>query len=143
MPDSSVPKAYFPDEVALALCIYGADLEPGEITRTLEVEPTHAHRKGERKTLRSPPWDRGAWIREIRSFEPINPNNMIWELLEGMNCDPKVWRDLASRFELRFDFALHTDVGATFVLSPSSVQRIANLGAAFQIYIQAYGDNDA
>ena len=137
------PKTYFPDEVSVALCFYGVELEPTEITETLGVEPTHAHRRGERKTLRSPPWSQGAWIRELRQFEPIDPNAMFESLLAGVSVNQESWLNLASRFQIRVDFAVHTDVGATFVLKPGTVQRIANLGASFQIYIQAYGDNDA
>ena len=143
MGEPSPSKTYFPDEVAVALCIYGVELNPTEITQLLGAEPTHAHRKGERKTLRSPPWNKGAWIREVRRFEPIDPDAMFEQLLAELSREPVVWRDLAARFQLQVDFAVHTDVGCTFVLSASTVQRIADLGAAFQIYIQAYGDNDA
>ena len=137
------PPTYLPDEVAIALCIYGVDLDPQALSSLLGVEPTHSHRRGDRKSLRSPPCDNGAWIREVRRFEPIDPDGMLEEVLRGMPSDPAVWRRLAERFELRIDFALHTDVGGAFVLSSSSVQRIASLGSAFQIYVQAYGDNGA
>jgi len=143
MPDQSSPASYLPDEVAVALCIYGEHLEPKEITKLLGVEPTHAHVRGERKSLRSPPWDKGAWIREVRRFEPICADDMLEELLRGVPDDPVIWRSLSARYHLRFDFALHTDVGGTFNLSPRSVHRIAQLDAEFQIYIQAYGDNGA
>ena len=143
MADSSPANTYFPDEVAVALCVYGTELDPSEVTKLLGVEPTHAHRRGDRKTLRSPPWDKGAWIREVRRFEPIDPDAMFQELLVGLSSEQEVWRSLASRFQLRVDFAVHTDVGGTFVLSRSVVERISALGADFQIYIQAYGDNDA
>jgi Domain of unknown function (DUF4279) len=135
--------SYFPDEVAVALCIYGEALDPVELTRLLGVSPTHEHKNGDRKTLRSPPWNKGAWIYEIRRFDPIDPNRMFEELLAGLPQDEHIWQQLASRFELRVDFAVHTDVGCTFVLSPLTVRRVAAIHAAFQIYIQAYGDNDA
>lgn len=143
MADSSPVNTYFPDEVAVALCVYGTELDPTEVTNLLGAEPTHAHRRGERKTLRNPPWDKGAWIREVRRFEPIDPDAMFEELLMGLSSEQAAWRNLASRFQLRVDFAVHTDVGCTFVLSHSTVERISALGAEFQIYIQAYGDNDA
>lgn len=137
------PTTYFPDEVAVALCLYGPDLEPAEVSELLAATPTHAHRKGDRKSLRRPPVDRGAWIREVRKFEPIDPDQMFDELLAGVSTDLTTWAGLAERFEVRVDFALHTDAGATFVLAPHTMQRIAALGANFQIYIQAYGDNSA
>jgi hypothetical protein len=138
-----VSATYLPDEVAVALCIYGVDLDPQEVTLLLGVDPTHAHRRGERSSLRSPPYDKGVWIREVRRFDPIHLNEMIDEVLRGLPVDPLVWQRLAQRFQVRFDFAVHTDVGGTFVLSSPSVRRIAGLGAEFHIYIQAYGDNGA
>ena len=140
---SDASATYFPDEVAVALCIYGADLDPAEISQLLGVSPTHAHKRGERKAPRSPPWNKGAWIREVRCFEPINPDSMFEQLLSDLPAEAEVWKQLASRFQLRVDFAVHTDVGCTFVLAPATVKLIAARLAEFQIYIQAYGDNDA
>ena len=117
MPEASSSKTYFPDEVAVALCVYGVELDPTEITKLLGADPTHAHRRGERKTLRSPPWDKGAWIRELRRFEPIDPDAMFEQLLAELSSEPGIWRSLASRFQLRVDFAVHTDVGCTFLLA--------------------------
>jgi hypothetical protein len=93
--------------------------------------------------LRSPPWQKGAWIREVRRFEPIDPDGMFDELMESLPTEEHIWQTLAASFELRVDFAVHTDVGATFVLGPRTLGRIAIIGASFQIYVQAYGDNDA
>lgn len=134
---------YLPDEVAIALCIYGVDLDPTELSAILGVDPTHSHRRCERKSLMTAPYDKGAWIREVRRFEPIEPDKMLEEVLDKLPSDPVVWQRLAERFQLRVDFALHTDVGGAFVLSPSSVRRIADLCSEFQIYVQAYGDNGA
>jgi hypothetical protein len=143
MSSPSPASEYLPDEVAVALCVYGPTLEPEEITALLGVAPTHAHRAGERAKLKQPPGSKGAWIREIRRFEPVEPDRMFEELFDGMNAEASVWLALAKRFELRVDFAVHTDVGATFRLNPETLARIASLGASFQIYIQAYGDNGA
>ena len=143
MTAQSPPATYYPDEVAVALCIYGAELDPIQITKLLGVEPTHSHKRGERETLRRPPWEKGAWILEVRRFEPIDPDSMFNELLAGLPTDEEVWSTLAASCQLRVDFALHTDAGATFELAPEVVQRISRLRASFQIYIQAYGDNDA
>jgi hypothetical protein len=143
MSSASPAPEYLPDEVAVALCIYGAELEPEEVTALLGVAPTHAHRAGERAELRLPRPSQGAWIREIRRFEPVEPDLMFEELFAGVSTEASVWFALARRFELRVDFAVHTDVGATFRLNPKTLARIASLGASFQISIQAYGDNGA
>jgi hypothetical protein len=49
-----------PDEVAVALCIYGIDLVPEEISDLLRAKPTHSHRLGEKKTPKSKPYAKGA-----------------------------------------------------------------------------------
>ena len=134
---------YFPDEVAVALCLYGLTLQPVEITRLLGVEPTHAHLAGDREDWRSPPHAKGAWIREVRKFEPIDPDAMFEELFRALPEEERVWQELASQFEVEVHFAVHTDVGCTFNLSPRTVQLIAARSAALKLYIQAYGDNAA
>ena len=141
----TTPRAacYFPDEVTVALCIYGEALDPGELTQLLGVNPTHEHKTGHRETLRAPPSSKGAWIYEIRRFEPIDPDNMLEELLASLPQEEHFWERLASRFELQIHFAIHTDVGCTFKLSPLTIRRVSRTHATFQIYIQAYGDNDA
>jgi hypothetical protein len=131
----------FPDEVAVALCVYGEDLEPSELTALLGASPTHAHRKGDQSERMKLPATRGAWIREVRKFEPIDPDAMFAELLAAVSADLEVWARLAARFEIRFDLAVHTDVGCTLTLAPQTMRMISERHGSFQVYIQAYGDN--
>jgi hypothetical protein len=131
----------FPDEVAAALCVFGEDLEPSEVTSLLGAQPTHAHRKGDQSERMKLPATRGAWIREVRKFEPIDPDAMFAELLAGVSADHEVWSGLAARFEIRFDLAIHTDVGCTLTLAPHTMRMITERGGSFQVYVQAYGDN--
>jgi hypothetical protein len=131
-----------PDDAAAALGIYGEDLDPAEVTALLGVQPTRAHKKGERKSPRAPDWDQGAWILEFRQFDPVDPDAMFDQLLADLPRDPKIWQDLSARFQLRIDFGVHTDDGCAFVLAPGTVGRIAALGAEFQIHVHAYGDNE-
>ena len=140
MPSAPSSVEYFPDEAAVALCVHGVSLEPHLVTSLLGVLPTHSHKAGDRQGLKQSPALKGAWIREVRKFEPIDPDAMVEELLSGMNTSQAAWRELASQFEVRFDFAVHTDVGATFLLHSATLRRLVNLGVDFQIYIQAYGD---
>jgi Domain of unknown function (DUF4279) len=140
---ASPKSTYFPDEVAVALCIYGKELDPYEVSALLGVKPTHAHKIGERKSLKSPPYDKGAWILELRRFEPIDLDSMYEELLAPLPEDVLIWESLASRFEIRVDFAVHTDVGCGFHISPRTMKLIASKQAEFHIDIHAYGDNDA
>ena len=136
-------RRYSPDEVAVAVCVYGVHLEPEEVSALLCGPPTHGHRKGERKGLRSPAFDKGAWIREVRRFEPIDLDSMFDELLLPLTEDASVWAELLSRFEVRISISAHTDVGLTLYLNSTTLQRIAARCANVQVCIQAYGDNEA
>ena len=62
-----------PDELtwfaySAALRIHGADLPVDEITKRLGVEPTHMHRKGDKRAPTSPGYRDDAW-----HFEPALP----------------------------------------------------------------------
>lgn len=50
--DAPASRSRTPDEIAVALCIYGEDLDPNEITSLLGVEATRAHRRGAFKVVR-------------------------------------------------------------------------------------------
>ena len=57
------------DEVRVTLALYSEDLEPDEVTRALGVQPSSAHRRGERRGPRSPPYRQGAWFLTEQSRE--------------------------------------------------------------------------
>jgi hypothetical protein len=46
---------YFPDEVGIAICLYGRDLDPNEVSALLGANPTDSHVRGERTELKRPP----------------------------------------------------------------------------------------
>ena len=60
-----------PEEEPLYFCfsatlrIFGEGLDIDDVTRTLRVQPTHSHRKGERRGFEGPAWPQDMW-----SFEP-------------------------------------------------------------------------
>jgi Domain of unknown function (DUF4279) len=132
-----------PDEVAVALCIYGVELIPEEISDLLGAKPTHSHRLGEKKTPESKPYAKGAWILEIRRTEPIDLDAMYEELLASLPTNELVWKSLASRFEVRIDLAVHTDSGCGFYVSPKTMKLIAAKQAEFYLDIHAYGADEA
>jgi hypothetical protein len=142
-PTRSPSQEYLPDEAAVALCLYGEELEPEEVSLLLQASPTHAHRKGDRKELRSPPSRQGAWVLEVRRFEPISLDSMLEELFSPLPTSEAVWQRLTSRFQVRIDIAVDTDVGFTLALSPKSMQLIVSRRAEVQLSVQAYGDNGA
>ena len=136
-------KSRAPDEVAVALCIYGDDLDPGEITALLGASPTHTHRRGDASGPRSVPFKTGAWILEIRKSEPIYLDALYAELLAPLPAEQALWTALARRYELRLDFAVHTDAGCGFHVSPETFALMSSRHCAFNINIYAYGSDDA
>jgi hypothetical protein len=78
-----------PDEAnyfhfSATLRIHGHGVPFGEISQRLAVEPTHVHRKGERRGSRSPAWRDDAW-----HFKPALPETeslerhieTLWEMV--------------------------------------------------------------
>jgi hypothetical protein len=67
---------------------------------------------------------------------------MVEEVLAPLSKDFKVWEQLASRFEVRLNVGVHTDVGFNFTLAPRTVHALAQRGASIKFDIYAYGDNE-
>ena len=132
-----------PDEVGLALCIYGQNLRPDSITSILACEPSHSHERGDGKGPRSKAYPEGAWIREVRKFEPIDVDQMFSDLFAPLPKERAVWQSLAAKYRVRIHFALHTEQGNNFDISPTTLQLIADRYAELFLDIYAYGDNDA
>jgi hypothetical protein len=98
-PDFDRPKAYRtlrgflggdkPDEAnyfcfTAALRIHGVDLPFEEITRQLRVQPTHIHRKGERRGHQSPDWRDDAWHYQppVPETEPLARHiEALWDVV--------------------------------------------------------------
>jgi len=108
------------DEVAVALCLYGEALDPAEVTHLLGTEPTHSHRKGELAAHRKKPPTQGAWIRELRSFEPIDPNALVEQVLAGMPPTFGVDWPPDSRFDLTSRFTRMSARLSCFLVRPFS-----------------------
>ena len=127
------------DEVAVVLCIYGEQLEPTEVSRILQREPTASHRLGD-EAPRGKKYLGGAWFIEQRSFEPIDINQMILGVFEGLPRELEVWRSLSAQYSLRFDIAVHTESGCNFALNPAVVTLIERTGAILFLDIYSYGN---
>lgn len=133
---------FFPDEAGIAICLHGRDLDPEVVSALPGAKPTESHIRGDRTELKTPPPQQGAWIREVRRFEPIDPDGMVEEVLASLSDDPKIWEALAARFEVRLNIGVHTDVGCNFKLAPKTVQALAQRGASIKFDIHAYGDKE-
>ena len=137
------PPTVEPDEVSVSVCIYGESLVPLSITTILGREPTHSHLKGDVDASRNRPFPKGAWLYEMRRFEPINLEAMLEELFAPLPQQQSVWQSLAERYELRIHLAIHTEQGCGFHLSPKTMQLIAARHAEVFLDIYAYGSGDA
>lgn len=128
------------DESSAALCIYGDDLDPDDVSARLGIQPTRAFRKGERRN-HSPPTRHGAWILEVRGETPTGPDDHLRELLAQVTVAPDVWQTLLRDFELRLSCAVHTTGwNRGFALRPATLAKIADLGIELDFDLYAYPD---
>ena len=129
------------DEVNVTLALYSEELEPEEVSRALGVQPTHAHRRGERRGSRSPPSRTGAWFLEEHGRDAEPAEAIIDRLLKQLPEDPAVWRDLSTRHDIQFRFGLHmTGWNKGLSIPLKQVTRIAELRASMEFDIYAYGE---
>lgn len=132
-----------PDEVGLALCIYGEALQPADLSKVLGCEATRSHIKGDVSGSLGRPYSKGAWLLELRKYEPIDLDSMFEELFKNLPEEPSFWQSLAHRYELRIHLAVHTERGCGFHISPKTMQLVAARHAELFLDIYAYGGGDA
>ena len=124
------------DETRVWLGLYGELLDPIEISATLGLEPTSAHKRGDARRTAGP-WPQGAWILTKEGEPSEQPAEVLRVLLDALPSDPDVWAALRGRFAVRLTFGLHLDAfNRGFDLPPELVGRIASIGAivGFDIY---------
>ncbi len=130
------------DEVNVALALYSEELEPQEISRALGVEPTSAHRRGERLGPKGPPARSGAWLLRVHGHDAEPAEAVVDRLLKQLPEDPTVWRDLRMRHDIQVRFGLHmTGWNKGLSIPLKQVTRIAELGASMGFDIYAYGED--
>src|SRR5262245_20987971 len=98
-----------PDEVRVWLALYSDDLDPEDVTRRMGSAPTDAHKKGDRKGERSPPFRRGAWLFTVEGKAPTGPEELADQLLRRFPSDDEFWRQLRCDYEVRISFGIHTN----------------------------------
>jgi hypothetical protein len=88
MPDSQNPTdlgeepTYF--RFSAALRIFGEGIDIDSVTQTLGLEPTHAHRKGERRSATAAPWEHDMWSyqAQVEDTEPLEAHIMaLWNAI--------------------------------------------------------------
>jgi len=131
------------DECGVCLAIYGEDLDPDELTALLDCQPTHAHRRGDRKGPRSAPFKQGAWLLERRGEPPDTADTLTRRILQSVPADPALWSQLSDRFVIQMRYGIHmSGWNQGLGLSADLVAWIARLHASLEFDIYAYGDED-
>ncbi|MCA9630439.1 MAG: DUF4279 domain-containing protein [Myxococcales bacterium] len=108
-----------------------------------DIGPTHAHRKGDRKTPTSPSFQQGAWIISTRCEAPASPDKALQRLLARLPDDPAVWSDLATSYDLQLRVAAYfTGWNRGFQLSADTLARIAQMQMTVHFDLYGYGDDE-
>jgi hypothetical protein len=131
------------DETRVTLAVYGESLDPDEVTSLLGVPPTSSHRKGDRRSERSPPHKQGAWFLTIEGRAPTGPDELIRTLLAQFPMDRAFWQ------RLNDSYLVWLRVGITasgwnrgFDLEPETLARIAATGGKLGFDLYFYGEED-
>ena len=132
------------DECSLTLAVYGVDLDPDAVTAKLGIQPTSAHRRGERRQSRSVPYRGGAWLLERRGVPPRGPEELLAELLEVLPAEHSpVWAELRAQYDVQLRYGLFVKRwNSGFGLSSALVQRISSVVGRFEIVIDAETDDE-
>lgn len=131
------------DSARATLAVYGQDLDPAKITVVAGVEPSHAHRKGDRISPRTDAVrNQGAWLLRIAVEKPKEPEEALIELLDSLPSDGVFWTNLIEVYEVRLSIGLSLqEWNRGFTLSADIVRRVAVLGISldFDIYFVGAG----
>lgn len=131
------------DESSVSLRLYGAALQPEEVTELLGIAPTTCFRRGFQRGPRSRPSPHGAWILEVRGEAPAGPEEHLGALLHVFPRSPELWASLTNRFTGNVSFGIHmSGWNRGFTLSPSVIAKVATLGLELDFDIYAYGGDD-
>jgi hypothetical protein len=128
------------DEVGVCLAICGEELDPDAITAILGCAPTSSHRRGDRRGARSPGFETGAWLFQIRGAAPVSADDLVTDLLNQLPHDAATWATLAEAYDLQLRFGIHMEGwNRGFGLCAANVERIARMRVRLAFDIYAYG----
>jgi hypothetical protein len=131
------------DETRVTLAVYGDDLDPDAVTALFGCSPTSAHRRGDRKGPRSPPYRRGAWLLEWRGTASAEPESLTRTLLDKLPVGDAFWTKVHAAYDVQLWFGLFLRASNRgFDLSPEILARVARLKLPllFDIYAGDEGE---
>jgi len=127
-------------ETRASLRFFGDDLDPDEVSRLLQGQPTDAVRKGDTQTYprsgRQSVARTGRWLLEVDAQAPGNLELQIRQLVLDLTPDLEIWRDLSARYAGNVFvgmFMVDTNEGCD--LSAQSLQNLSERGLALGLDI--------
>ena len=129
-------------ESMAALRIMGDDLVPSEITKLLGCEPTKEHVKGQKFRSSSRGLERiaktGMWRLIASDCQPENLDGQISEILNKLNSDLSVWKQLAQKYTLDLFCGFYMkETNEGLIISPEAINSLGERGIAVSIDIYA------
>ena len=94
------------DETRVTIAIHGEDLDPVEVTKILGCAPSRSRRRGDPRPRNLAPWPSGAWLLSIEGRAPLEPEQVLSELLDRLPTDAAMSQSLRSRFDVALGFGL-------------------------------------
>jgi hypothetical protein len=134
------------DGCSVGLRVFGDDLDPDTVSAMLGAKPTSACRKGD--VHRGKHYDRvekqGKWLLNTGHVRGVPLDDLIIRLLDRLTNDLAVWRELCRRFRVDLFCGLHLELwNRGLVLSPRTLQRVAERGLLLGLDIYFVGDDEA
>jgi hypothetical protein len=128
------------DGTTVCLAIYGEDLDPDDVSRTLGRAATQSHRRGDQMKSGTTTWRKGAWLLSMRGKD--EPEVLTAQLIEGLPTDEEIWSRLASRYSVQMRYGLLlSEWNQGLELSPRLLGRIARMHAV--MILDIYGPEDS
>jgi hypothetical protein len=120
-----------------SLRIFGDDLNPEEISRLLDAQPTASSRKGE-VGARGATAKWGSWRLRVADRTPGDLNGQVIELLASLTSDPEVWAVLTARYRVDLFCGLFIEEGNEgFNLSVPALKALGDRGIELALDIYA------
>lgn len=124
------------DESRATLALCAADLDPDVVSGLLGAHPTMACRRGERRSVRSPPAKQGVWLLTVEGVAPMGPDELLQQLLGRFPRDPAFWDRLREAYLVKLILGVFQNCwNRGFALGPETVALVARTGAALELDI--------
>ena len=131
------------DELSACLAVYGENLDPGDVTSLLGVDPTESFRRGYRRRPASREMPHGAWFLIIRAVNHPDPGALIGALLSKLPDDAETWRQMNDRYKVQLRIGIHMQGwNKGFSFDAKTASQLAAIGAEVTFDIYAYGEDE-